>query len=696
MNWMLAPAVLAYAATVYALCFAVFVVARRAAVRRMPATLDLLVVMLGYFAVNSMIIQWLGVCHQLEAPQYVLVCTALGLVATLGFGGVSAHRRFVQVLSNGISLCLWQIPLRLGILFVAFAAVLAYHACLVVETDSVADGLPLMVRWLQSGEIDLANMGNYARCWEHQYFPGLLFTRSDVLLIVPGLLQAFCVLLAVRELCRCLRLSPLSSTLLAWLCVLTPMVWIGNTGANSIKNDIAFGLGLVSLFIVLIYLSKRQNGVFLLGQFAVYLLLGTKPSGPVVVLLMMPVIVVLALRSATAPLRQRAQTAVFWLAVTFVIQSAPAAVYAVNYSHYGNPVYPVQIWFNGRLVLDGFRDLRGTSILSHWSDVGSWIAWFKGATRRVGIEFPWLLLLLVVAGVHAGVVRMRGRKHRQGAKSRLCQGEGLCIVLTMVLWVLYACTYWTRGHTAQDEVYLFNGYSLRYAFGQLCVTYVIGCAFLTRLLGGRRMFWGLCALIPVLLYHKWLPLGSLWYGHENISWAASSLVATWIAVGWITRAGGYVRGLPLWQNRGPRVVIGIMALSIGTVAVVGYGRMVEMRRQRDWFPEYSDIWRYIWLYCPSNTRIAMNEGARLRYPLLGPRLSNQLSILETTDEAVVVPEGTDLVFLQHQNERRAEQLRKLGWEEVAHSSDGKAMLFAPRRASDRARIGKQNASGDSE
>ncbi len=119
-----------------------------------------------------------------------------------------------------------------------------------------------------------------------------------------------------------------------------------------------------------------------------------------------------------------------------------------NLLTFGNPMYPLQWRLGPFLLLDGPSDPSGTAILDHAGQAETWRAFASGAGVAAGLEWPLLLLLLMVAAAEAASVagrwlgqppaRAKGRRSRP--RCARDWSPAACL-----LWLVFAATPWVLG-----------------------------------------------------------------------------------------------------------------------------------------------------------------------------------------------------------------------------------------------------------
>ncbi len=494
-----------YFATIIALHISVWAVLRD----RLPSSasigLKLLTVILGYFFVNAVVVQSLGLLSVLTVPVYTASVLGLWLLAVtwnrIRRGSFDLHTTFFSLVFKTLSRFFTELPFGLGFLFFAVFLDLTVRSMLITGFDSLGRHLPSIVSWVHSGSINLREVDpfyhlQYPQIWEYQFVPGFLLVKSDYLTIFPWLLLMICLVACVRELCYLLRLPYFTGTLLGWICILTPMVWTWFSGTSSLKGDMMLGLSILVLILAIMRAWKGLGAEFLLAQFGFFFAIGTKYSG----LLYATLAVVPLLLITVAHAKRSGQSLrelLRWLFVTPLVQCHALAIFVVNSVYFGNPCYPIEITFLNYEVFNGVIDVSGTSILSHAGDAAMWFEFFRRNSRLVGLEFFFLLVGLLFVLFDPLRVRRKQHKTRQQALLEF----RVWAFVAILLWISYFMTPWTRGSNPINIRYLMN--NLRFAYGILCLTYIVVGGYLAHRVGQRRFLIALSVCVPVSLVHKW-------------------------------------------------------------------------------------------------------------------------------------------------------------------------------------------------
>lgn len=687
----------------YFLSLLSWVIADRMLPRGTRPGLKLLTILLGQFMFTSIVVQTLGLAGMLRGDLYLAVTLTIGVVVSWWFRDRRPNHSLIVLCCRTVRLWVEMTPYWLGYFGAGMLLFLTYHVALVSGIDSQSIHGPMVVDWIQQGKIMLHSHWNYPQCWEYQYVPNFLLLQSDVLAVVPRMLQALALMLLIKELGVMLRTPGKVSQLTAWLCVLSPVLWGGSTGEYSLKNDVAFALGLLMSLAAILRLWRGRRGAiwqFVLGSFLVS---GTKPTGFLYTGMLFLIVFLLESMPRRKVGRQRFKRLAALLVLLVLVQATPLAIQVANTINNGNPVYPIGVHLGDKLIFEGQLDLRGTSILDHVDEPGIWRQLLLAGSQRIGVELWVILAIFVVAALHAlghffspGIVRpvvgegragpwrTSGRPgcRRAGAPQTLFLMVG---VASFVLWFLFLGTPFSAGHKPPDTQFIKGGTTLRYAIAPLCLTYLISMSYLRHRLGRRYAPAALSLAFPLLVLLNWCL--NLSRPVASVSWGT---FLWYIPVSFLLLAGAWQGGRTVWRRisltpLSKRILVTMVTACTLCLLTPVYAQLVEHRRLSAWTPLHRSIWKYVRNQMPENSTIGSNSSRPLwRYVLYGGRLNNRLIHTRLTPRGY--PSGMKrygiryyyLFFRQPDTERVTlihKRFLETGWREVARNWNGSGILL---------------------
>lgn len=655
------------------LFLAAWTVVRRLLPRGGVVAERLAVVLLVGMALNAAIVQTLGLVGLLNPGAYMGVLVVVSAMAFALCGGFRAHSLLYLMRANAI-VFITKSPWGIGYVAVMAVSVLAHVVAVVNGTDTLSLHGPAVVEWIQSGRVTLGSFWNYPLCWEYQYVPNFLLLTTDVLSVVPRVIQTVLLVLVVRSVARSIGLGARPAVAMAWFCTLTPLLWT----EESMKADAMFGAALLLGVVGVCWLWSRRRGAWVIIQLATFFAIGTKPTGFVYGgLILGAALLVDRIRRRPAAGPKRAAAVIL---ATVAIQSVPAAVQIANLIRNGSPVYPIEVSVFGRSVLPGFVDLTGTSIADN---AGSWQVWrslSSGAGRLIGHEFPLLLLGLMVltAVVVVGLVA-------RAPWVRPVRGAPLMpLILIWVLWGLFIVSPWSCGAEPGGFQYVASGTSLRYATAAWCLTYLAVAAAIFRWARWSRVGVWLTPLLMVLLAAKWMLRKRVAKHLDGMeAWASVLLTLAAIAVlllilnrSWSGRdSARRLSGIVIWGS----------AILTAGLALTAFSRHVEVDRERLWMPMCRSVWQNVWSRDIDGLRIAINRAdANFKYMFYGRRLSNRLIPLQdfAGQPTADVPADVDLLVVKISKRKPRGDLALLerhelqDWSRVARCQRNMMVLLA--------------------
>lgn len=666
----------AYAASFAALALAAFVPAQSWLPSRSRLGLRLLATLTGQLVLTAILVQGLGLAGLLRPGLYLAASLLAGAAALVVGRPLRPLKGFAALLGRSFRLLATAPGPLLG---PATLLGLFYLGCrffaLPTDVDALANHASLVAAWVQSGRVGLGDSRwNYPLVWEYQFAPGCLLLRSDLLTIVPALLAALALFLVLRELARELGLAGLPARLAALLLLTSPVVW-----REALKADPAFALAQLLGLLAVLRARRGARGAFWLLQLALFLIFGAKASGFFYGALLLGAYL-WARRGQPRPEGHAGR-----LVLALLMQAAAAAVQLRNLATFGNPMYPLQWRLGPFLIFDGPSDPSGTAILDRAGQAETWQAFAGGAGVAAGLEWPLLLLLLVVAGVKAAATV--GRRLAGGRPARRGTAFAVVAAAAWLLWLIFAATPWVLGLAPGVSTYLANGQSLRFAIAPLGLTYLLAAAGLD---AARRRFartWSppaahaLTLGCLVLAVFKWRGVG---LGEGGAAWLWP-LGAVWLLLAAAPPLRRAWRRLAATSRRKARVGLVASGALVASAAAGIYLRRVETYRDTSWTPAYREVIQAV-AELPEDAAIAVNdERALFRYLLYGKNFTHQLVPVELGrqgDRGEVPAEIPGLYFFTGPRREDLEpaitKLEARGWRVVARPADRRGAFFVRR------------------
>ena len=675
---------LCYALTVYSLCLVSWAVVRWTLPRGSRVGLRLAAVFAGQFVGCAIVVQSLGLIGQLRTVAYMMVTLGAGAAVSWAARKHRPHRSLWRLFRDTLHLWLDNTPLGLGYLGAVSLLALAYRFFAYVQgIDSLSIHGPLVVRWIQSGRIELATRWNYPLCWEYQYVPNFMLLRSDVLVVVPSLLQIVVLLLLVREAASRLGIPGKIAALVSLLCVLNPVVWGG-----TMKNDPVVAVGLLLSFLALERVAGGRRGGIWLAQLGAFILLGSKATGFVYAgLVLGPTVVIWVIRcwQSDGWIRFARGSRLAWqVAGTVLLQISAASVQTYNFLKHGSPTYPNKFGIGEWVIFDGPRNLSGTSILEAGGQIKTWTLLLRGSTEQLGLDFP-VLVVLLLAGTCFGIGRLVYTLARGRGADRYLLTFGVAAVATCVLWVLYLATPWSRGTLTDVTRYIRHGESLRYAIGAICLTYLVATGFLVRVLGRQRVFRLLSLTFLVLALAKWVLKTGI---PKNGFWHSPMFSGVWkLVVLWALLWAAVALAAALWRKSGelPKAARdGFRTMAVGGLAVLVFmfhARWLEKERFWNWDQPRRKLWHQVRKQVPDGAIVGTDTSHPLyAYLLFGARLENQVNHVPFGKVRRGEPVDVDFYYLSvdrppAKRKKALRALRRRGWRRVVETPDKRGLLL---------------------
>ncbi len=667
----------AYGLTLWALALAGWPLVRRA-LPHAPGSLRLASLLMTLFALNTLVVEALGLAGLLRTRYYLVACALLGLAAVFFGDARQSHATLCRLLAA-------QVRIRSRPRLVAPAAALfllflLYCVLLVDGTDSLTLHGPWIVEMIQSGRLLLSTQYNYPLLWECQYVPAFMILGSDVLAVVPRALMALLMLLLVHAAARRLGVPGAGAAMVAWLCMFSPMVW----RSGSLKSDSAFAVAiLVSLMAAERIWRGHQGGLFL-ALLSGFFLVGSKATGFLYAGLLSGSALALYVLRTPGDWRIRLRRTAVLMSAAFLILALPATMQIANFLRTGSPVHPIAIRIGGFTIFPGW-DLSGTSILEHAGDGETWRQFVTGAIRAAGPEFPVLMLVFVAAWITAGVssLRVRGSGKPAAGRRTALLFFGCCAA--SILWFLFLRTPWSRGNAPDNLGYLKGGQSLRYATGQLFLTYILVAAFLRQQFGGRfcRFVGGFA--IPALIVYKWYERGLIIkvLRQSELLWGFVALTVL-ILLAYNLRRGGVLGTVFERRALGPLRRVLLVGVVVTSLSI--FVQQVEAERQTFWMTPCRGVWEKVRAHIPAGSEIALNrQHPNYRYLLYGADLSNVL-VHPPQPQFVSWLEQSGVRFLYYKANRRNPELdtqllallHTQGWVTIGQCQAREALLLERR------------------
>ncbi|MEO7649493.1 MAG: hypothetical protein ABIZ80_03430, partial [Bryobacteraceae bacterium] len=327
------------------------------------------------------------------------------------------------------------------------------------EGDSLYN-LHYIMGWVQNRTTPYQFAYNYVPFWELSFVPGIVLVHGDSFFwfqsLKPVLLLGVLLLLIAREL-------ELPERLAVWTVpalLLFPYLWLGPSGASTIKNDMihAAGYAMAALAAVRAASGRREVVDVALVAFACAFA-SVKFSGPVVMIAGGAVLAAISARWIAHNLR----TSAIVLGVVMSFWFLTAGHYFLrNYLLYANPVFPYSINL-GPIHFPGRADLSGTSILYSLHDPRLWRYWFlpDRGLSPAGLLFPLILPAIVVGSAIVAAMALWRRKMTPAATLALFQ---------IVSWFIYFRSTYSASGWPGDMKFIVNDLnSIRYVEGPLLV-----------------------------------------------------------------------------------------------------------------------------------------------------------------------------------------------------------------------------------
>lgn len=668
----------AYLTSFLALGFGSWAIAAAALPEPARAGLRLLAGILGQFLLTALLVQSLGLAGLLTAPIYFAAALAIGAGALVFLrrrpgrpwrGPARALLVLVAAPSRGLG---W-----LGGLLLFFLA--SQLLALPHDIDALSLHGPLIVEWVQAGRVTLESHWNYPQAWEYQQAPVFLLLGSDLLVAIPALLAVAALFLAVRELASRLRLPGHAAYLLALLAATVAAAW-----RDPFKNDPLFAAALLTGLLAVERTARGRGGAFWLLQLALFLVLGTKPSGflyagALLALYLVGRYLPAPARAGLAPGRKSGLLAGVPMVVgAAVLQAAAAAVQLHNLAAHRNPVFPVSFQVAGHEFSPGPTDLSGTSILDHFGQLETWRQWLAGGSLTIGPEWPFLILLLA-ASLALSWARLPGLFRRSSFGG---QAQILLPFLAVTLWALFAATPWSCGLGPGSWDYLANGSSLRYALAPIALTYLATGLVLQRWLGARAATLVLAVATPGLIFRKWQVMG-FWNGRETFLAVVPIVFVLALFMGrrpfqWLR---GWLRPLS-GASPGRRLGIALALLAGAILPLFLLASHLQATRNGSWLPAYRSLWTEAWR-APAGAKVATNLPRPLyRYLLYGRAFDHRLIAVEVgKGRGGTIPDDVSLIYLVPRSggaslDELLANLEPRGWQLVVQSEQGEAALLA--------------------
>ena len=459
-------------------------------------------------------------------------------------------------------------PWRLGerILVVAIAAgvglSMASAAAPMNEFDSLHT-FNFLIRWLTEPALPYEFAFDYVSFWEASFVPGLILGQSRNLHIWLSA-QAFLLyslalyVLASRvDLPRSVCLSIVAAA--AFL----PWHWGFASGVPTIKNDMIANAGFLLALGILVGLHKGERADWKVGiAFGIALgFMTVKYSGPLVAVML------IIAAAAIVWLRDRAaiRSALPMLGVAIAVAVIGTGHYFVkNLVLHGNPLYPFVLSL-GLLVLPGYMDVRGTSILNHLGEVRTWKLLFG---MDAAAQPQMVLMRLAMVAPFAMIVVALIRRQRSNSDITLVA------MLAIAGWLVWSASFWSAGTVPGNWIYLEGLPSFRYATGALGASLVVLAALLIRMTPLPAAAFCLLCVVDAgvqlaTLFTKFRPI-EFWISPSTLTLAAGVAVTILAAV-WSA-----------WtDHRKTRLAAALLA-TVGTLALVP-GIDFVARQQPDFF-----------------------------------------------------------------------------------------------------------------
>lgn len=501
-----------------------------------------------------------------------------------------------------------------------------------------------LLAWAQNAGTPFDHFGTardtvttYTATWELTYLPGFVIGDSASFIWFTSMKAIAAVGVAHFAVARRLRIPLAAAVMLMAGGLLLKHFWLDPTGLSTMKNDMAFAAGFLTLAVA----TARVISGRLDRTAAVLLSLGVvfvtvKFSG--IALAAGALVLLLAL--AWRQIVQARLRVLLWALATGLLTFVTTGVYyARNALQYGNPFHPIQLHVGELMIFNGPWNLEPTTILANLGDPAAWQAlarwWYV-----LGPAFPLVFVVAGVVVVVAGIDLIR----RRGRLSRMAFAMA---VLSLLGFLVYARTYWSAGTGADDVFYLSQRLaSTRYVIGPLLLAEVVAVVALIRLglsatwlgaLLGLNAGWRLLLLLEndAASYgqHGFDAFGlPLPVAASGVALAAACLAGLW--------ALGRLRLERAWH---------LAALSLLAALLVLSPAAVELNRQR-WMSFYRPAWEPLLTAAPTTIALVSDDGGwDLELLVVGLRLQHEVLILESATDLGAHPEVRFAVRLQNPN-----------------------------------------------
>lgn len=519
--------------------------------------------------------------------------TLAGIAATaLSFLRANSQAAYLAIAVACLAIAARRISLpkfparRSGLAFL-LAVLLAIAIRPVEEIDSLYN-LHYILGWYLNQTTPFEFAYNYVPFWELSYLPGLVLSRSDLVLWFQSLKAVMLLCLLLFLLAGELALPERLTIWLAGMAMAFPHFWTGPSGVSTIKNDMLHAAGQAAVALLAVRAVKRStrptDGV-LLALAVVFLCV--KFSGPVLLAAGGAVAVAAGFRSV----RLAAGVATAWLITVGVY-------YIRNTLTYGNPFYPFEIdllFFR----LPGRADLSYSSILHNLHDPRLWKAFFwpQGGLSPAGLLFPLILAAILAGSVLVVVLALRKRRLTVPLAAALFQ---------MVVWGVYVRSIYSASGFPGDLAFVLNDLnSLRYVEGALLAAEV----FLVALLIARR--------VPAALV--WALVAA--HGASRV-WL---VVRRETDIPWLF-AGALAAALFLLSGRW-RLAAPVLLLIAGIYRI-------EQRRPQ-WLPQYQPLYQPLYELPPQRISYIVEDEFSQQHcahlPMMGRRLQHHVVIGKTPE-----------------------------------------------------------------
>lgn len=626
--------------------------------------LRLLLILLLQLLLCAVIVQTLGVFGLLTRPHYLAASLLPGLFVLVAERRKQPLAAFLNLVGRGLRL--WVLAPRFAAGWLAFVGLLYLaqnQLSLPENMDALSLHGPLVVEWIQSGNVPLESHWNYPQVWEYQFAALFLLTGSDLLAIVPGLLALSALLLAVRELAQRFRLMGYAGYTLSLGVIALPLLW-----RDTMKGDPVFALGILAAILALERSARGRRGAFGLLQAGLFLVIGAKASGFLYAFVLLGVWLTIQVLAGPLDFRRLARG----LAGTALIQVSALSTQLKSLLVHGNPIYPVSLELAGRELLPGPLSLAGTSLLDHAGEWDTWRQFVLGGFKTVGLEWPLLLFVLPFgifwASRELGLARFQWRRLDPGRIFLIATFFAILLLL-----ILYWATPWTCSLKQGSCGVMASGASLRFAIAPLCLLYLVVAVCLRQHLSRRALRRLLALLVPLLVVYKWRAQVPV-LGGETIAkvWPESVLGAVFV-----------LAVVALWVRR-PRFVPTLIPVAALILLAWAHALRVELTRISWWATSHQDVWFRAHREIPLGSEIGNNDRAgRLTYLFVGPRLENRIVKVPLDRQTIdprQIPAGMDYFFYYANNRQELdlalEVFSRDGWQLWSQPLNGFGAFFS--------------------